>query len=111
LWQISAGLLDEVQQLTESMVVYVMSRLRSEADMKPKMRMTCNPAGKGHWLTNWLEWYLLPSGLPDPEKCGVTRYFTMQDNEIIWGDTKEELQAKVQGCTPLSFTFINANVK
>lgn len=78
--------------------------------MKPKMRMTCNPAGKGHWLTNWLEWYLLPNGLPDPEKCGKTRWFTMQDNQMIWGDSKEELQEKIPGCTPLSFTFINANV-
>ncbi|MGL5075938.1 MAG: phage terminase large subunit [Waterburya sp.] len=109
-WQISAALLDEVQQLTESMVIYIMSRLRSEADMKPKMRMTCNPAGKGHWLTNWVEWYLLPSGLPDPDKCGKTRWFTMQDNQMIWGDTKEEVQEIVKGCTPLSFTFINANV-
>lgn len=87
-----------------------MSRLRSEANMKPKMRMTCNPAGKGHWLTNWLEWYLLPSGLPDPEKCGKTRYFTMQDNELIWANSEEELKQVVKGCTPLSFTFISANV-
>jgi predicted phage terminase large subunit-like protein len=92
------------------MVIYIMSRLRSEADMKPKMRMTCNPAGKGHWLTNWLEWYLLPTGLPDPDKCGKTRYFTMRDNEMVWGDTKQELKDQIPGCTPLSFTFINANV-
>ena len=109
-WQISAALLDEAQQLTESQVIYIMSRLRSEAKMKPKMRMTCNPAGKGHWLTNWLEWYLLPSGLPDPDKCGKTRYFTMRDNEMVWGDTEQELKDQIQGCTPLSFTFINANV-
>lgn len=104
------ALLDEAQQLTQSQVVYIMSRLRSEADMKPKMRMTCNPAGRGHWLTNWLEWYLLPSGLPDPDKCGVTRYFTMRDNEFVWGDTEEEVKAKVPNSNPLSFTFINANV-
>ena len=73
-----------------------MSRLRSEADMKPKMRMTCNPAGKGHWLTNWLEWYLLPDGLPDPDKCGKTRYFTMKDNEMIWGDSEEELKESMK---------------
>lgn len=87
-----------------------MSRLRSEADMKPKMRMTCNPAGKGHWLTNWLEWYLLPSGLPDPDKCGVLRYFTMRDNEMVWGNTSEEVKQLVPGCMPLSFSFVNANV-
>lgn len=109
-WQVSAALLDEAQQLTESMVIYIMSRLRSEAKMKPKMRMTCNPAGKGHWLTNWLEWYLLPDGLPDPEKCGKTRWFTMRDNQMLWGDSAEEIIEQIPGCTPLSFTFINANV-
>lgn len=109
-WQLSMALIDEAQQFTQSQIIYIMSRLRSEADMKPKMRMTCNPAGKGHWLTNWLEWYLLDTGLPDPEKCGKTRYFTMRDNEIIWGDSEEEVKAQVPGCSPLSFTFINANV-
>lgn len=78
--------------------------------MKPKMRMTCNPAGKGHWLTNWLEWYLLPSGLPDPDRCGVKRYFTMRDSEMVWGNTPEEVQQQVPNCSPLSLTFINANV-
>lgn len=109
-WQISQALLDEAQQLTESMVIYIMSRLRSEANMKPKMRMTCNPASKGHWLTNWVTWYLLPSGLPDPDKCGVTRWFTMSGSQMIWGNSKEEVQEQIPGCSPLSFTFINANV-
>lgn len=96
--------------VTQSQIIYIMSRLRSEADMRPKMRMTCNPAGKGHWLTNWIEWYLLPTGLPDPEKCGVTRYFTMRDNEFVWGNSEQEVKDQVPGCSPLSFTFINANV-
>lgn len=109
-WQLSAILIDEAQQLEESMVVYLMSRLRSEAKMKSKMRMTCNPAGKGHWLTNWLEWYLLPSGLPDPEKSGKLRWFTMKDNEMIWGMSKEEILEKVPGSQPLTFAFISANV-
>lgn len=109
-WQISAALIDEVQQLTQSMVVYIMSRLRSEAKEKSKIRMTCNPAGKGHWLTNWLEWYLLPTGLPDPDRCGAVRYFTMRDNEMIWGNTPEEVKEQVPGCFPLSFSFVSAVV-
>ena len=78
--------------------------------MRPKMRLTCNPGGRGHWLTKWVEWYLLPSGLPDESKCGVTRYFTMRDNEMVWGDTEEEVKRQVPNSTPLSFTFISANV-
>ena len=109
-WQLTAALLDEVQQLTKGQVIYIMSRLRSDAEAKSKIRMTCNPAGKGHWLTNWLEWYLLPSGLPDPDRCGVIRYFTMQDNEMVWGDSPEEVKEKVPGCFPLSFAFVSAVV-
>lgn len=104
------ALLDEAQQLTQSQVIYIMSRLRSDAEMKPKMRMTCNPAGKGHWLTNWLEWYLLPTGLPDPDKCGVRRYFTMRDSQLVWGNTAGEVLEQVPGCMPLSFTFISSTV-
>ena len=110
MWQLSAYLGDELQQMTQSQVVYIMSRLRTDAKNKPVFRGTCNPAGKGHWLTNWLEWYLLPSGLPDPDKCGVVRWFTMRDNEMLWGESAEELQEKIPGCSPLSFTFISANV-
>lgn len=109
-WQLSAYLGDEIQQMTESQVIYIMSRLRSEAKNKPVFRGTCNPAGRGHWLTKWIEWYLLPDGLPDPDKCGVVRYFTMRDNEMVWGDTKEDLERQIPGCKPLSFTFISANV-
>ena len=101
---------DEIQQMTESQVIYIMSRLRSEAKNKPVFRGSCNPSGKGHWLTNWIEWYLLPSGLPDPDKCGVTRYFTMKDNQMIWGNTPEEVIEQQPGASPLSFTFISANV-
>lgn len=109
-WQLSAYLGDEIQQMTMSQVIYIMSRLRTDAKNKPVFRATCNPAGKGHWLTNWLQWYLLEDGLPDPEKCGVVRYFTMRDNEMVWGDTEEELKKMIPGCSPLSFTFISANV-
>ena len=109
-WQLSAYMGDEIQQMTESQVIYIMSRLRSEAKNKPVFRGSCNPSGKGHWLTNWIGWYLLPSGLPDPDKCGVTRYFTMKDNQMIWGNTPEEVIEQQPGSSPLSFTFINANV-
>ena len=34
----------------------------------------------------------------------------MKDNEIIWADSQEELLEKHPGSSPLSFTFINANV-
>ncbi len=111
MWQISHCLIDEGQQLLESQVLYLMSRLRTDADMKSVMRITCNPDKKS-FLRKWIDWYLIPgTGLPDPEKCGVIRWFTMQDSQMVWADSKQELIDKIgPNCKPLSFTFINANV-
>lgn len=114
-WEISVALIDEAQQLGYEEVVYIMSRLRTEAKMKSYMRMTCNP-DKNSWLREWVDWYLYPegheeAGIPDPDKCGVLRYFVIQDNTPIWGDSKEELYQKFgASAKPLSFTFISANV-
>lgn len=108
-WQISEALVDEGQQLTETQVLYLMSRLRSEANMKPCMRITCNP-DKNSYLRKWIDWYLDEDGFPDQSKCGKLRWFTMQNSEMIWANSKAEIQKLVPGCTPLSFTFINANV-
>lgn len=109
-WQISSALVDEAQQLSGEILTYIMSRLRTDADMRPNMRMTCNP-DKNCALREYVNWYLIEgTGLPDPDKCGVLRYFTMQDSVLIWGDTPEEVQEKVPGSKPLSFTFISAVV-
>lgn len=110
-WQVSEFLVDEAQQLEYEQVVYFMSRLRTDADMRPYMRMTCNP-DKNSWLREWVDWYLQEDcGIPDESKCGVLRWFIMQDNTPIWANSKEELYEQFgAACNPLSFTFINANV-
>lgn len=110
-WQISAALIDEAQQLEYEQVVYIMSRLRTDANMKPYMRMTCNP-DKNSWLRDWVDWYLQDDcGIPDESKSGVLRWFIMQDNQPMWANSKEEIY-ELYGASvnPLSFTFINANV-
>ena len=78
-WELGVILIDESQQLDLAETLYFMSRLRTEAKMKPYMRLTCNPDAKS-FLRGWLDWFLLPDGLPDPEKCGVLRYFVMRNN-------------------------------
>ena len=102
-------MVDEAQQLGEEEILYMLSRLRSEAKMKSYARFTCNPDKKSY-LRRWVDWYLLDSGLPDPDKCGVLRWFVMQDSTMHWFDSKEEAAERFPGSNPLSFTFIFANV-
>lgn len=123
--EVSKFLVDEGQQYTEEMVVYLMSRMRNPASKcKPHMKITCNP-DKNSFLRKWVDWYLLEDGLPDPEKAGKLRYFVRLDNTMHWGDSREELLEKfgrrdAQGnllplehprqVKPLTFTFIPATV-
>lgn len=82
--------------------------------MKPVARATMNPEPDS-WVRKWVDYYLFPEahelhGRPDPEKQGKVRWFVRVDNEMMWGDSKEELEERYPGSTPLSFTFISASV-
>ncbi len=122
--EFSHALLEEATELKEDHVLVVLSRLRSKADMKPTMGITCNPS-PDHFLRKWVDWYLLPeghehAGRPDPDKDGIVRWFLRLDNEMIWAATREELFEKYKDPLlpdddltqpdPVSFTFISANI-
>lgn len=110
LWQVSAFLVDEAQQFEESQIVYFISRLRTAAPMRPVMLMTANP-DYSCYLRKWLEkaGYLDDNGLPKPEMDGVRRWFVRIGNEMMWGETKEELEAIYgEDCGPMSFVFLPA---
>lgn len=111
-WQVAAFLIDEAQQMLESQVVYFISRMRTMADMKPVMKMTCNPEYNS-FLRKWLQeaGYLDEQnyGIPLPEMDGVEVYFVRQGNEMKWGRTRKELSdlyGEDAGIT--SFRFISA---
>lgn len=112
--QISSCVMEELCQFTENQFNYILSRLRTRANMKPNMRATMNP-DPDSWVRKYVDWYLYPQGhkyygRPDPSKQGVIRWFVRKDNELIWADTKEELEEKYKGFIPLSFRFIAASV-
>jgi predicted phage terminase large subunit-like protein len=104
---------DEGTQFTQHMVQYIMSRMRNPScpQVKPHLKITCNPS-YDHFLRKWVEPYLKEDGTPDRTKDGMLRYFTFQDGDFIWADTKEELVEKygVGYDDILSFTFISATV-
>jgi predicted phage terminase large subunit-like protein len=112
--QISSCVMEELCQFEESQFNYILSRLRTKANMKPNMRATMNP-DPDSWVRKWVDWYLYPEGhelfgRPDPAKQGVIRWFVRLDNEMFWADTKEELAERFPDAVPLSFRFIAASV-
>ncbi len=85
---------DELTHFSEKMFFYLLSRSRSTCGVNPFVRATCNP-DPDSWVAKLIEWWIDDStGLPIPERDGVIRYFIKNNNEYIWGDTKEEVIEK-----------------
>lgn len=127
--QLSSAVMDELTHFEESQFLYILSRLRTKAEMKPVIRCTCNPDADS-WVKKWIQWYLYPKdhdlfGRPDPEKQGVVRWFVRINNEMIWAQTRDELfdlygktdsagnllpEDHPKQIKPLSFAFISASI-
>ena len=112
--QISSCVMEELCQFEESQFNYILSRLRTKANMKPNMRATMNP-DPDSWVRQYVDWYLYPEGheqhgRPDPAKQGVIRWFIRTSDGMVWADSKEELLEKYPKDIPLSFRFISATV-
>lgn len=128
--QISGAMLDEGTQFSEENILVILSRLRTQAKMKPSLWITCNPSPTS-FIRRWIDWWIIPqgeenAGRPDPERDGKIRWFIRDSNEMIWADTREELLEKYgnrdlngnlipdesehQHCRPLSLQFISATI-
>ncbi|MNC12601.1 Terminase-like family protein [compost metagenome] len=104
-------LFDEATHFSQTQIEYLRGRLRSSRSTNPtQMVLTCNP-DPDHTIFDWIEWYLLEDGLPDPTKDGVTRYYRVDGNDYVWADDRKELEA-IYGEGDKSgiqdFTFISA---
>jgi predicted phage terminase large subunit-like protein len=103
---------DELTHFDPEQFWYMLSRLRSMAGVKGYIRCTCNPDADS-WVADLIEWYLMPSGLADPEKAGKIRYFFRENNSVFWADSPSELKLKHQANPEdiKSFTFIPATIE
>lgn len=93
--QISNIFYDEVTHAAEEDIWWLWSRLRSDANNKPSIWMSCNPE-PDTWLLKYVVWYLYPeghelAGRPDPAKNGIVRYLLRMSGELVWGETAQEL--------------------
>lgn len=103
---------DELTTFTEYQFFYLLSRNRSTCGIKPYVRATCNP-DPDSWVKNFIRWWLDAEGkYADPAKAGVLRWFTRQNDELIWASSREELIEKYGSkALPKSVTFIPAKLE
>ena len=90
--------IDEIDQIGESTFWLLLSSNRNTAGIKNQIVGTCNPNPKS-WVRKMIDWYIGADGYPIEEREGVIRYFYKYGEtveEIIWGDTKEEVYSKAK---------------
>ena len=84
---------DELTHFLQSQFLYLIGRLRSEAEVDSFLLATTNPDNSS-WVYNWVSWYLKDQetdGTFDDEKLGRIRYFLIVDDSPVFADTAEEL--------------------
>lgn len=108
--QYSLVVFDEAQWHSQEQIMYLLSRIRSEAKGPHKLVCTCNPHPDS-FLLKFTNWYLdQDTGIPIDEKSGTTRYFAQYRGDLVFGDSVEELKDKYGDVNPMSYTFISANI-
>lgn len=105
---------DEIQQLDEDNVVYLISRLRSTSvDYKKQIYATGNPDYES-FIRPWVEFALDQRGIPIRKDVYPNRYFVrVEGGKIMWSDTREELEeiyGKADDSGILSFKFVPGNI-
>lgn len=111
-WQISEALVDEATQFTETQVMYIISRLRTDAEMKSHLKMTANPDADS-FLRKWLDkaGYLSKDGYPLEENSGNLVYCGQIGGEMVFEQTLEDWKEKYPNSNPMTFTFIPATCR
>lgn len=86
---------DELTHFSEKQFFYLLTRNRSVSGVKPYIRATCNP-DPDSWVAVLIDWWIdKDTGFPIPERCGKIRYFLKDKDNLVWGNTKEEVLNQV----------------
>jgi len=100
---------DELTHFTWKQFNYMISRMRSDAGVIPTLKATTNP-DPDSWVRSFIDWYIGEDGFAIPERSGKIRWFIVDGDEVVWGNTRDELIAKFPRSLPKSFTFIRSSV-
>ena len=87
-----------------------MSRLRSRSSAPHQLINTCNPL-KTSFLLKFVQYCLDEQGIPDRSKAPKQRWFAEYSGDLVFADTKEELEALYPSVTAISYTFHPATVE
>jgi predicted phage terminase large subunit-like protein len=101
---------DQLEHYSESQFFYMFARNRSMCGIEPYIRATCNP-DPDSWLAKFLSWWINPeTGYPIIEREGRLRWFVRPEDELVWGDSKAEVETKFPDLQAKSVTFIHSSV-
>lgn len=82
---------DELTHFTKKMFVTLLSRNRSTCGVRPYLRGTCNP-DPDSWLAEFLDWWIdQETGFPNKARAGKIRYMVADQDQFVWGSTKQEV--------------------
>lgn len=82
---------DEITHFTKKMFIYLLSRNRSTCGVRPYVRGSCNPDPES-WVADFVAWWIdQDSGFPDPLRAGKLRYMINDQNQFVWGDTRQQV--------------------
>ena len=115
--------MNDPTHFTQSQFLYLIGRLRSEAEGDSFCMATTNP-DYDSWVYQWVSYYLNDEGYFDESKLGKIRYFVIVDDTPVFGNTAEELaeaypelcyiENPVEGTTeyvpPMTFCFIGGTI-
>ena len=103
---------DELTHFTEHQFFFLMAWNRSQSGTPGRIRATCNP-DPDSFVRQLIDWWIGKDGYPIKERCGKLRWFIRPENEIIWGNSKEEIYKKYghgPNILPKSLTFIASTI-
>ena len=84
-------LFDELTHFEETQFWYMMSRNRSMSGVKGYIRATTNPDAES-WVAKLISWWIdQETGYAIEERSGVIRWFLRIDEQLVWGDSYDEL--------------------
>ena len=84
---------DELTHFSEKMFFYMLSRNRTTCGVKPYVRASCNPDADS-WVADFLAWWIdQDTGYAIQERSGKIRYMARVNEEIIWGDSPQDVVA------------------
>lgn len=108
--QIATIQFDELTHFTWRQFNYMLSRNRSTSGVPATMRATLNP-DPDHWARRFIDWWIDDDGYAIQDRSGVIRWFVLYQDELYWGDTREELLEQFPKLIPSSFTFIRSSLE